>query len=229
MATNIPLTGKFKITCEYKKKGNWACGWHTGIDLISLENNDNIYATCDGIVVRIEADDKNYGNFIVVEDHVTGKYHWFCHLSRIMVKRGESVNRISRIGIMGNTGNSSGKHLHYEIRNTSNQYADNSNPASYMGIENKVGSYNSINYQIHEKDNNFNIGKRKILTGNTNIRESPSLQGKPHLYTSNTTVKILEEQVSDSDGYIWDKVEVVYAKPNDFKIGYIARTKNRYQ
>lgn len=29
MATNIPLTGQFKVTCEYKRKGNWSAGWHT--------------------------------------------------------------------------------------------------------------------------------------------------------------------------------------------------------
>ena len=31
MATNIPLTGNFRVTCEYKRKGNWAAGWHTGL------------------------------------------------------------------------------------------------------------------------------------------------------------------------------------------------------
>ena len=51
MATNIPLTGNFKVTCEYKRKGNWACGWHTGIDMVC--DNDIIYGTCDGTVTKI--------------------------------------------------------------------------------------------------------------------------------------------------------------------------------
>ena len=49
MATNIPLTGEFRVTCEYKRKGNWSAGWHTGIDLVG---DEKIYSSCDGEVVR---------------------------------------------------------------------------------------------------------------------------------------------------------------------------------
>ena len=47
MATNIPLVGEFKVTAEYKRKGNWAAGRHTGIDLVG---NEKIYSSCSGIV-----------------------------------------------------------------------------------------------------------------------------------------------------------------------------------
>ena len=66
MATNIPLTGKFRVTCEYKRKGNWAAGWHTGIDMVC--DNDKIYSSCDGEVTRTGWDD-SYGNFIVVKNN----------------------------------------------------------------------------------------------------------------------------------------------------------------
>lgn len=50
MSTNIPLTGKFEVTCEYKRKGNlWSAGYHTGIDLIG---SDNIYSSCNGEIVK---------------------------------------------------------------------------------------------------------------------------------------------------------------------------------
>ena len=51
---------------------------------------------------------------------------------------------------MGATGNVTGTHLHYEIRNASNKYGDDQNPATHMGIPNKVGVYESENFQIRE-------------------------------------------------------------------------------
>lgn len=218
MATNIPLTGEFRVTCEFKRKGNWIAGWHTGIDLVGAEQ---IYGTCNGTVTRTGFD-KSYGNFIVVKA-TDGKYHWFCHLSKVTCTVGQKISRTTKIGIMGSTGNSTGKHLHFEIRNASNKYADNSNPAEYMGIPNVVGIYNSANYQI--QNTNVATTKTKVFAVNTNIRETPNLTGIAHLYKANTTVEILEENVSNSNGYIWDKVKAVATG----RIGYVARTSNRYK
>lgn len=203
MATNIPLTGNFKVTCEYKRKGNWAAGWHTGIDLVS--DNTNIYSSCDGTVYKTGWDN-SYGNYIVVKNS-DGKYHWFCHLSKINVSKGNKVTRISVIGVMGSTGNSTGRHLHFEIRNTSNKYGDTSNPADYMGIPNKVGNYNSSNYQI--VNSSSNTKELKTLARNTNLRNKPTTKGSTAtLYLKNTTVYILEKSVAKADGYTWDKVQI---------------------
>ncbi len=206
MATNIPLTGVFRVTCEFKKKGNWACGWHTGIDMAC--DNDKIYSSCDGEVTRTGWDD-SYGNFIVVKNDTDGKYHWFCHLSKINVSKGQRVSRTSVIGIMGSTGNSTGKHLHFEIRNESNKYADNSNPAEYMGIPNKIGEYNSANYQIgNSNSNNSSTGEMKTLSRNTNLRSEPTTKASAVLYLANTTLYVLQEGVAQADGYTWDKVRI---------------------
>lgn len=214
--TNIPLTGSFKVTCEYGRKGStWIVGHHTGID---LTGQDTIYATCDGQVVRTGFD-ANYGNYIVVKNNTDGKYHWYCHLARILVGVGTKVSRVTKIGIMGSTGKSTGKHLHFEIRNASNKYGDNSNPAEYMGIPNKVGTYNSADYQIKEPT------KIKVFACKTNIRETPSLKGIAHLYLPNTKVEILQENVANADGYVWDQVKAIATG----RIGYVARTSNRYK
>ena len=210
MSTNIPLTGKFKVTCEYKRKGNWIAGWHTGIDMVC--DNDKIYSSCKGEVTRTGWDN-SYGNFIVVKNNADGKYHWFCHLSKISVSKGTKVSRTSVIGIMGNTGNSTGKHLHFEIRNASNKYADNSNPADYMGIPNKVGSYDSNNYQIsnNSSTNNAssNTAELKTLARNTNLRNEPTTSSSEKtLYLANTTLYVLQASVSQADGYTWDKVRI---------------------
>lgn len=214
--TNIPLTGQFKVTCEYgRKDSTWSAGYHTGID---LTGQDTIYATCDGQVVRTGFD-KSYGNFIVVKNSEDGKYHWYCHLSRILVERGIKVTRVSKIGVMGSTGKSTGKHLHFEIRNESNKYGDNSNPAEYMGIPNKVGTYNSKDYPIKE------YPKIRVFAVKTNIREMAGLSGIPHLYLPNTKVEILAENVANIDGYSWDKVKAIATG----RVGFVARTYNRYK
>lgn len=210
MATNIPLTGKFNVTCEYKRKGNWAAGYHTGIDMVC--DNDNIYSSCDGEVTKTGWD-KSYGNYIVVKNKEDGKYHWFCHLSEIKTMAGKNVTRTTIIGIMGSTGNSTGKHLHFEIRNSSNKYGDNSDPAEYMGIPNKVGSYDSNNYQINNNEssnnNSTNSNELKTLARNTNLRESPTTSAKIlSLYIENTTLYVLEKSVAQADGYTWDFVQI---------------------
>lgn len=215
MATNIPLTGKFKVTCEFKRKGNWAAGWHTGIDLVS--DNDKIYSSCNGEVARTGYD-KSYGNYIVVKNSVDGKYHWFCHLSKINTGTGKSVKRTTVIGIMGSTGNSTGKHLHFEIRNSSNKYGDVSNPAEYMGIPNTVGSYNSSNYQISQNTNITQTTVTKVLARNTNLRNKPTTKNSTGtLYLKNTTVLIIQSSVANADGYTWDYVKIKATG----KVGYM--------
>jgi len=197
--TNIPLTGAFRVTCEYKRKGNWAAGWHTGIDMVG---DEKIYSSCDGKVVRTGYD-KSYGNFIVVKNSYDGKYHWFCHLSKIKVSVGQSVLRTNVIGIMGSTGNSTGKHLHFEIRNASNTYGDTSNPAEYMGIPNQVGSYDSADYPVDEY-----IPVLKTLARNTNLRSEPNTGASATLYLKNTTLYVLKPGVAKNAGYTWDYVKI---------------------
>ena len=150
MITNIPLRGIFGVSCEYHRANsddlNWGAGFHPGIDLIS--DDDTVWATCDGVVVNMGYDN-SYGHFIVICNDADFKYHWFCHLRHMYPVIGQRVSRESIIGLMGETGNATGKHLHFEIRNSSNKYGDVADPADYMGIPNKVGTYNDKNYPIY--------------------------------------------------------------------------------
>lgn len=203
MATNIPLTGNFQVTCEFKRKGNWASGFHTGIDLYT--SNRKIYGTCNG-VVSATGFDKSYGNYIVVKNSEADNYHWFCHLAEVYVIVGEKVDRTKIIGKMGSTGNSTGIHLHYEIRDNCNCYGKVQNPADYIGIPNKVGSYNTSNYQ---KTTNSNATETKRLKSATYLRNAPTTtSSRKTLYIANTTVIILQKSVQNSNGYTWDKVKI---------------------
>ena len=114
---------------------------------------------------------------------------------------------------MGATGNVTGKHLHFEIRDSSNQYSHNINPAEYMGIPNAVGSYNSANYQLTSNNTTTNTNtsnnELKTLARNTNLRDKPTTQDSAAvLYLANTTLYVLQAGVAQADGYIWDKVRI---------------------
>ena len=107
---------------------------------------------------------------------------------------------------MGNSGNSTGTHLHFEIRQKCNCYGKTENVADYMRISNKVGTYNTRNYQLKDTNSSEEI---RILNRNTNLREKAGLDGKiKNLYIRNTTVILLEKNSAIKDGFIWDKVRI---------------------
>ncbi len=73
-----------------------------------------IYATDSGVVVYAGWSDYGYGYLIVI-DHGTGWQSAYAHLSAVAVGCGQSVYQGGYIGALGNTGNSSGAHLHFEL------------------------------------------------------------------------------------------------------------------
>jgi len=73
-----------------------------------------IKATMDGKVVHAGWNNQGYGNLVIVENGPFRTY--YAHLSSIPVSIGDVVTSGSTIGLSGNTGNSTGPHLHYEIR-----------------------------------------------------------------------------------------------------------------
>ncbi len=73
-----------------------------------------VYATGDGIVINSGRNSGGFGNVVVV-DHGNGLQSYYAHLSEIKVPKGMNVKRGDCIGLSGNTGLSSGAHLHYQI------------------------------------------------------------------------------------------------------------------
>ena len=86
---------------------------HAGID-IDKDSGDAVYASAAGRVVRAEWC-SGYGNCVVI-DHGNGLATLYAHLSRIQTSIGASVARGARIGEVGSTGQSTGPHLHFEVR-----------------------------------------------------------------------------------------------------------------
>ncbi|MCG7384874.1 M23 family metallopeptidase [Paenibacillus sp. ACRRY] len=97
--------------------------FHRGIDLVTEPWNGPVYAFMEG-VVRFAAEGATgsgfggYGLTVAVQDH-RGYLHCYAHLSRITVSVGQRVKRGQLLGNQGSTGQSTGPHVHYEIRKTS--------------------------------------------------------------------------------------------------------------
>lgn len=108
--------------------------FHAGMDF-SSNIGTPVYATGDGVVTGAGWE-SGYGNAVVIDHgyHYTTRY---AHLSEILVKNGQRVSRGDLIGKVGNTGKSTGPHLHYEVRlrgepqNPVNYYFMDLTPAQY--------------------------------------------------------------------------------------------------
>jgi len=87
---------------------------HRGMDFTGPVGTD-IYATGEGVVVKAEYSAYGYGKEVVI-DHGYGYKTIYAHLHKILVERGDKVTRGEVIGTLGNTGRSTGPHLHYEVR-----------------------------------------------------------------------------------------------------------------
>jgi len=91
--------------------GSWYL--HKGIDLSTYRSGDPVLASADGKVVAIGYDIGN-GNTITIE-HKHGFLTRYCHLKAFAVSKGQKVQQSQTIGYVGNTGFSTGPHLHYEV------------------------------------------------------------------------------------------------------------------
>jgi len=101
--------------------------FHEGIDF-RAGRGDKIYATGSGVVVKAFVNG-SYGNFVEI-DHKNGYRTSFAHMQKFVVKKGDKVKRGQLIGLVGNTGRSTGPHLHYEMLYKGKAI----NPLKYMQV-----------------------------------------------------------------------------------------------
>lgn len=127
-----PFKASSKETTAFKKKGDWAAGYHTGVDRVC--NNTTLVSPANGKVARNVANDKNYGNFVIITTD-DGKSILMAHMkSKSPLQVGAAVKKGETVGTMGETGNASGPHLHIEVENSKTwSYNKNLlNPDSYI-------------------------------------------------------------------------------------------------
>jgi murein DD-endopeptidase MepM/ murein hydrolase activator NlpD len=111
---------------------------HEGLDFAAPIGTD-IYATGDGVVEKASNSMNGYGNCVIV-DHGFGYKTLYAHMSAFKVKVGQKVKRGELIGLTGNTGLSSGPHLHYEVIKENVKV----NPISYFNLELTPDQYDQI-------------------------------------------------------------------------------------
>jgi murein DD-endopeptidase MepM/ murein hydrolase activator NlpD len=114
-----PFTGQYYI--------------HKGIDLSTYRQGDAIVATADGQVVTVDYDATGFGNYVIIK-HKHGFYTRYGHMQQFRVTTGQRVQQGETIGYIGNTGLSTGPHLHYEVHIGS----DVVDPFKYLTIRSTI-------------------------------------------------------------------------------------------
>ncbi|MGW2181514.1 peptidoglycan DD-metalloendopeptidase family protein [Streptomyces sp. NPDC001732] len=112
----------------YHRAGSWSSGYHTGVDF-PVPTGTSVKAVASGTVVSAGWGGA-YGYQVVIR-HADGKYSQYAHLSAVHVREGRHVSAGQRIARSGSTGNSTGPHLHFEIR-TGPGYGSDIDPLAYL-------------------------------------------------------------------------------------------------
>lgn len=99
---------------NHSLSGNDYWSGHLGID-VAIGEGGRIYATDGGVVVFAGWSTGGYGNTVII-DHGNGYQTLYAHLSKVSTSCGRSVSQGAVIGYAGSTGNSTGPHLHFEVR-----------------------------------------------------------------------------------------------------------------
>ncbi len=132
-ATWVDPVQHYTLTATFDQGGSHWMHKHSGQDF-AVPIGTNVVAAHGGTVVKAGpnggGDGPAYGNAIVIK-HADGLYTQYAHLSRIDVKVGQVVSAGQHIALSGNTGNTTGPHLHFEVRTTPN-YGSAVNPVTFL-------------------------------------------------------------------------------------------------
>ena len=133
---SMPLRNRITVTSPYGTRMHPIFGtakMHNGIDLKA--NYEDVHAVLDGIITEAGWDSKGGGNFIKIK-HFNRFETSYLHLSEIYCKVGEKVRAGFIIGKSGNTGNSTGPHLHFAVK----EFGQSINPYHFLNDLNKANN-----------------------------------------------------------------------------------------
>lgn len=139
---SYPIKGSVSISATYGSGygTHYKTKWHTGVDF-ACSAGTPVYAVTDGTVYSAGYD-SDFGNNIILATS-DGMYVVFAHMTNYVVGTGQAVVRGQNIGFVGSTGNSSGPHLHFEIRKAPgfSRAVNDVNPFPYIGLYEDRGYY----------------------------------------------------------------------------------------
>lgn len=222
-----------RITQHYSSK-------HKGLDIVGEgHRTDYVTAHTDGEVILLASGhvncpgasgDASYGNFVKLK-HPNGYCTLYAHLKNVCVVKGQTVKAGERLGYMGNSGNSYGAHLHFEVRTPGNERID---PEPYLsaGLPGIQKGEDIMSWFIRMGDFGSKeaaeeaLAGLKALAGSCTVSSDEAATTK-HRTTANlyyhtsypgnsgtragkwpkgTLVDVLDGWEAQADGYTWVKV-----------------------
>ena len=185
---------------------------HRGIDMAwnSKQGGKNVpvYAADDGVVYSTKDNDKSgksWGNFVKIK-HNDGTYTLYAHLrDGIKVKNGQNVKQGYQIGNMGNTGDSKGNHLHYEVYVGGASTSNRKNPLDYTYV---------YDGQIVHPDDTKKVKYKPTDTPKVDERDTK-------IQELQTKVNELTKEVEENNIEI-NKLKLELEETNSYKLKYIA-------
>ncbi len=127
-----PFLKRFRCTSAFGSRSSsesYVSKYHYGLDLVGIEDI-NVVSCCDGIV-RKATNGGGYGNYVWIENS-DGSGCIYAHLKNYVVKVGQRVSMKQKIGVMGNTGNSTGPHLHLGVSSNPSYGETHANKSKYF-------------------------------------------------------------------------------------------------
>lgn len=193
-------TGKNQVTNPFG-------GGHGGIDIVKETNElDGIVAHTAGTVIFCQTGipndqgsegNRSYGNCVKLS-HKNGYATLYAHMEYVTVKEGQSVKQGEKIGYMGNTGNSYGAHLHFEVRDKED---DRINPAPYINAD-LPGDKKPVKPEPAPK---YKPGSYRVDADVLTVREGPGTSYDWKRYdelSSNARVQIAKLSGGTPNGYV---------------------------
>lgn len=189
---------------------------HRGIDMAwnSKQGGKNVpvYAADDGVVYSTKDNDKSgksWGNFVKIK-HNDGTYTLYAHLKDgIKVKKGQKVKQGDQIGNMGNTGDSKGNHVHYEVYVGGPDTKYRKNPLDY--------TYVYDGQIVHPDD----VKKVKYKPKETTPSITKTDENDKKIQELQTKVNELTKEVEENNIEI-NKLKTELEEANSYKLKYIA-------